>query len=180
RGRSSRRGKTAGRGHKGYGQHNGTVRLGFEGGQTPFYRRQPKHGFKNPFSVEYQTINLSKLKDFIARGKIDASQPIDMHTLWKSGAIDKIQNGVKLLGEGSADFDLPVRIEVSRASKSAIEAIEKAGGIVSCAYYDRVGLRALLKPEKFTTIPRRARPPNKQRPYYENPENRGYLAGFES
>ena len=81
------------------------------------------------------------------------------------------------ISQGSSWFQAKVDIEVSKASKTAIAAIEKQGGKVTCAHYNRLGLRVLLKPEKFEgrTIPRRARPPSKLMPYYTNPENRGYL-----
>lgn len=77
-------------------------------------------------------------------------------------------------------FSTPIDIEVSQASKSAIEAIESAGGKIVCAYYNRLGLRALLKPEKFLQngkpIPKRARPIPKAQEYYTKYENRGYLS----
>ena len=72
----------------------------------------------------------------------------------------------------------PSDIEVSRASKTAVKAIERQGGKITCAYYNKLGLRLLLKPEKFEgrRIPRRARPPSKLMEYYTSVENRGYLA----
>ena len=78
------------------------------------------------------------------------------------------QNGKK--------FKTPIDIEVSRASKSAIKAVEDAGGRITCVYYNKLGLRALLKPEKFDIIPRRARPKPKIIGYYKSFENRGYLS----
>lgn len=79
--------------------------------------------------------------------------------------------------QGADVFTSSVNIEVSRASKSAIEAVERNGGIITTAYYNKLGLRALLKPEKFRDrcLPRRALPGKKMMRYYLNPDNRGYL-----
>lgn len=90
----------------------------------------------------------------------------------------RIMDGVKLLGTGKTWFQANIDIEVSRASKTAIAAIERQGGKITCAHYNRLGLRVLLKPEKFEgqPIPRRARPPNDLMEYYVDPTNRGYLA----
>ena len=80
--------------------------------------------------------------------------------------------------QGTTWFQAKLDIEVSRASKTAIKAIERQGGKITCAHYNKLGLRLLLKPEKFEgrRIPRRARPPKKLMEYYTNVENRGYLA----
>eukprot|EP00118_Oscarella_pearsei_P011853 m.82906 g.82906 ORF g.82906 m.82906 type:complete len:176 (+) comp36313_c0_seq9:1176-1703(+) len=104
RGPGSGRGKTSGWGHKGQGQrHSGTKpRIGFEGGQTPFYLRVPKHGFRNKFRREFEPLNLSKLQLWIDSGRIDPGQPMNMYTLQKSGIIGpRISHGVKLLGSVS-------------------------------------------------------------------------------
>ena len=83
-----------------------------------------------------------------------------------------------LVWQGKTWFQANIDIEVSRASKTAIAAIERQGGKIACAHYNRLGLRVLLKPEKFEgqPIPRRARPPNDLMEYYVDPTNRGYLA----
>ena len=80
--------------------------------------------------------------------------------------------------QGTTWFQAKVDIEVSKASKTAIKAIERQGGKITCAYYNKLGLRLLLKPEKFEgkRIPRRARPNTKLMEYYTSVENRGYLA----
>ena len=79
--------------------------------------------------------------------------------------------------KGSEEFDVPLDIEVTRASKSAIEAIEKAGGTVTCVHHNRLGLRALLAPEKFEgRLPKMAKPPPKLMPFYLDFERRGYLS----
>lgn len=179
RGPGSGRGKTCGRGHKGQGQRNKKrVRVGFEGGQTPFYIRVPKHGFKNKFQTCYEPLNLNKLQYLIDSGRVDASQPINMHTLYWSGAVGKIEHGVKLLADGNDWFRSKVLIEVSKASSEAIKSVEKHGGSIVTAHYNRLGLQVLLKPWKFAgrPLPRRALPKKKLMAYYLNPENRGYLA----
>ncbi|EDO44563.1 predicted protein [Nematostella vectensis] len=177
----SGRGKTAGRGHKGQGQRGTKPRLGFEGGQTPFYLRIPKHGFKNKFEKVYEPLNLNRLQYLIDSGRLNPKEQITMHELWKTGAVGKIKDGVKLLGTGNEWFQAKVDIEVSKASKTAIEAIERQGGKITCAHYNKLGLRVLLKPEKFEgkPIPRRAHPPSKLLPYYSSVEHRGYLADAE-
>ena len=82
--------------------------------------------------------------------------------------------------KGNTWFESKVDIEVSKVSQSAIKAVERQGGKVVCAHYNKLGLRVLLKPEKWTEtgrpLPRRARPPSKLMAYYTNPRNRGYLA----
>merc|ERR1719223_1131373 len=87
-----------------------------------------------------------------------------------------IKHGVKLLAKGKERLRTPFKIEISRASNGAIEAIEKAGGEITTVHYNKLALRALLKPEKFDVIPRRARPPPKLMQYYTDYEKRGYLS----
>ncbi|RDD46357.1 39S ribosomal protein L15, mitochondrial [Trichoplax sp. H2] len=180
RGPGSGRGKTCGHGHKGQGQRNPSKpRLGFEGGQTPFYLRIPEHGFKNKFRKEYELVDLGKLQLMIDQGRINPKSPIDMKVLRDSGAVSKkITHGVKLLAKNSDKFNSKLDIEVSRATPLAISMIEQAGGKVTCAHYNKLGLRYLLKPERFIDRlpPRRARPKPKQMTYYTDPHTRGYLA----
>lgn len=167
RGIGSGRGKTAGRGHKGQKSRAGNHGLlGFEGGQAPMSRRYPKRGFNNPhsFVAEYQGVNVDRLMDFINAGRIDPTKTITMKTLRDCGCVrGRIVTGIKLLAGGSskARIDRPLHIEVADASKLAVELVEKAGGTVTSLYYNRLGLRALLKPERFETIPKRASPPPK-------------------
>lgn len=150
RGRSGRRPKTAGRGHKGTGQH-GNIAFWYQGGQTPIWRLLPKRGGRNKNTVQYVPLNLDRLKTVIESGKLDASHPINMRHLWKAGAINgsykfiaRDRWGIKLLSRGAEDFDIPIRLEVARASQGAIKAIEAAGGKITCKYYNKLGLRALL------------------------------------
>nr|XP_016474145.1 PREDICTED: 50S ribosomal protein L15 isoform X1 [Nicotiana tabacum] len=165
RGIGSGKGKTAGRGHKGQ-KARGTHKFGFEGGQTPLRRRLPKRGFKNPFSLEFQPVGLGKIAKLINAGKIDSSELITMKTLKDSAAIGKqIGDGVRLMGRGAEHIQWPIHLEVSRVTARAKAAVEAAGGTVRRVHYNKLGLRALLKPEWFEKkgrlLPRPARPPPK-------------------
>ncbi|KAI7983063.1 50S ribosomal protein L15 [Camellia lanceoleosa] len=167
RGIGSGKGKTAGRGHKGQ-KARGTMKFGFEGGQTPLRRRMPKRGFKNPFSLTFQPVGLGKIAKLINAGKIDSSELITMKTLKDAGAIGKqIRDGVRLMGRGAEHIEWPIHLEVSRVTVRAKGAVEAAGGSVRRVYYNNLGFRALLKPEWFEKkgrlLPRAARPPPKQR-----------------
>ncbi|KAH7861775.1 hypothetical protein Vadar_030776 [Vaccinium darrowii] len=167
RGIGSGKGKTAGRGHKGQ-KARGTMKFGFEGGQTPMRRRMPKRGFKNPFSLTFQPVGLGKIAKLINAGKIDSSELITMKTLKDTGAIGKqIRDGVRLMGRGSEHIKWPIHLEVSRVTIRAKAAVEAAGGSVRRVYYNNLGFRALLKPEWFEKkgrlLPKAARPPPKQR-----------------
>lgn len=165
RGIGSGLGKTAGRGHKGQ-KARGTMKFGFEGGQTPLRRRLPKRGFKNPFSLDFQPVGLGKIAKLINMGKIDSSELITMKTLKDAGATGKhIGDGVRLMARGSEQIKWPIHLEVSRVTVKAKEAVEAAGGSVRKVHYNKLGLRALLKPEWFAKkgrlLPKAARPPPK-------------------
>jgi large subunit ribosomal protein L15 len=114
-------GTTAGRGQKGQYARN-TVRPGFEGGQTPLFRRLPKIGFKNPFSVNVVTVNIEQLKNF------DAGSSVDVAALTSSGLVKGAFDKIKILGDGELDRALTVRAHAFSAR--AKEQIEKAGGTV--------------------------------------------------
>ena len=128
RGPSSGLGKTAGKGQKGQKSRSGVALAGFEGGQMPLYRRLPKRGFTNIFRKRYREINLSRVQSAIEAGKIDVSQPINLTVMQKAGLIKAPRDGVRLLAQGT--LNSKVVIEVSGASKSAIDAVEKVGGQV--------------------------------------------------
>ncbi|XP_074585245.1 uncharacterized protein LOC141841022 [Curcuma longa] len=167
RGIGSGKGKTAGRGHKGQ-KARGTMKFGFEGGQTPLRRLLPKRGFKNRFSLTFQPVGLGKIAKLINAGKIDSSELITMKTLKDTGAIGKqIEDGVRLMARGSEHIKWPIHLEVSRVTVRAKAAVEAAGGSVRKVHYNKLGLRALLKPEWFEKkgrlLPKPARPPPKQR-----------------
>uniref|UniRef100_A0A1D1Z780 54S ribosomal protein L10, mitochondrial n=1 Tax=Anthurium amnicola TaxID=1678845 RepID=A0A1D1Z780_9ARAE len=178
RGPASGRGKTCGRGHKGQKARGGNSkpRRGFEGGQTPLSRRFPKRGFHNPFKKTWAPLNLDRLQHWINNGRIDPSQPITMKHLLDSRCVRGVKDGVKLLADGKEHFKTPIIVEVSRASQQAMKTIESVGGKITCRYFNRLALRATIKPEKFWKIPKFAAP-MKQRDivWYSNPKNRGYL-----
>ncbi len=134
RGIGSGKGKTSGKGHKGQKARSGVAVRTFEGGQMPIYRRLPKRGFKNPTRVTFAELNLDGLQTALDSGKLDAASPIDGDVLAKAGVIRTGTAGLRLLGRG--EITSAVTIEVSGASKSAIAAVEKAGGKVVVAGAD--------------------------------------------
>jgi large subunit ribosomal protein L15 len=136
RGIGSGTGKTSGSGHKGQKSRSGVSLLGFEGGQMPLYRRLPKRGFNNPFSKDFSEINLSKLQTAIDAKRLDYKQPITDATLLASGLVSRSKDGVKLLAQG--EIKVKLDISVSRASKAAISAVEKAGGSVTLLNLEEV------------------------------------------
>ena len=129
RGIGSGMGKTGGRGGKGQTARSGVRIKGFEGGQMPLHRRLPKRGFRNTaFAVRLNELNLGKVQAAIDAGLIDANHAVDVETMVKAGLMRRKKGGVKLLGGG--EFKSKVDFSVFGASKSAVEAIEKAGGTV--------------------------------------------------
>ena len=129
RGIGSGMGKTGGRGGKGQTARAGVRIKGFEGGQMPLHRRLPKRGFRNtPFAVKLNEINLAKVQAAIDAKLIDANSPVDVAAMVKAGLMRRAKGGVKLLGDG--ELKSKVDFVVYRASKSAIAAVEKAGGSV--------------------------------------------------
>jgi large subunit ribosomal protein L15 len=129
RGIGSGMGKTGGRGGKGQTARTGVRIKGFEGGQMPLHRRLPKRGFRNtPFAVKLNEINLGRLQAAIDAGKLDAKSAIDVDAMVKAGLMRRAKAGVKILGGG--EFKVKAQFAVWGATKSAVEAIEKAGGSV--------------------------------------------------
>ena len=126
RGPGSGKGKTAGRGIKGQKSRSGVAINGYEGGQMPLYQRLPKRGFNKPNAKKYAVVNLGLIQKFIDAKKLDAKKDIDEDTLVASGLVRRKLDGVRVLGAG--DFSAKAKITVTGASKSAIEAVEKAGG----------------------------------------------------
>jgi len=127
RGIGSGAGKTGGRGGKGQTARSGVRIKGFEGGQMPMHRRLPKRGFKNTaFALKLNEVNLGKVQAAIDAGLLDAKAPVDAAAMIKAGLMRREKDGVKLLGNG--DFKAKADFSVWGASKSAREAIEKAGG----------------------------------------------------
>jgi large subunit ribosomal protein L15 len=171
RGIGSGLGKTAGRGHKGQKSRsgNGKPYPGFEGGQTPLFRKMRKHGFSNKlFSRQLTTVKLGELIHAIKLGRIDPTQTITAKHIFDSGLKRKIERGIKILGEGSEQLQFPLHLQVADVSESAREAIEATGGSVGLVFYDRISLRYTIKPEKFLLKPTFARPPPKLFYKYRN------------
>ena len=128
RGIGSGTGKTGGRGGKGQTARSGVRIKGFEGGQMPLHRRLPKRGFNNIFRLNFAEINLDRLQQAIDSKLIDAKETVNAESLVKAGVLRRAKDGVRLLGRG--EIKAKINIEVHGASKSAVEAVEKAGGTV--------------------------------------------------
>ena len=125
RGSGSGLGKTSGRGVKGQKSRSGVSINGFEGGQMPLYRRLPKRGFKNPFKLKIQNISFKMINKIIEKYKINPEQIIE-NELFDKKIFKRSKGNLKLLNVG--ELEKPINLQVSYASKTAIEAIEKFGG----------------------------------------------------
>ncbi len=129
RGIGSGKGKTGGRGGKGQTARSGVRIKGFEGGQMPLHRRLPKRGFKNTkFARKLNEVNLGRIQAAIDAGTLDAAAKIDAAALVKAGVLRRAKEGVRLLGAG--EIKAKLALAVFGASKSAVAAVEKAGGTV--------------------------------------------------
>ncbi len=123
RGRATGQGTTAGRGMNGQkSRSGGGVRLGFEGGQMPLYRRIPKRGFTNIWAKEYAEVNVETLNRF------DAGTEVTPELLKELGIVKQVKDGVKILGNGNLKKALTVKS--TKFTKTAVEKIESAGGKV--------------------------------------------------
>ena len=121
RGHATGQGTTAGRGMNGQNSRSGGgVRLGFEGGQMPLYRRLPKRGFTNIFGTQYEIVNIDDLNKF------EEGTTITPELMEEAGLIKQVKDGVKVLGNGNLDKN--VSVQAHKFSKTAIEKIESAGG----------------------------------------------------
>ena len=121
RGQGSGTGTTAGRGMNGQNSRSGGgVRLGFEGGQMPLYRRLPKRGFTNKWAKEYNEVNVKDLNKF------ENGAVVDAEALVACGLVKQLKDGVKVLGNG--ELEKAITVKAAKFSKSAAEKIEKAGG----------------------------------------------------
>lgn len=129
RGIGSGKGKTAGRGVKGQWARSGVALKGFEGGQMPLHRRLPKRGFNNIFRRDFNEVNLERLQTAIDAGKLDVNATIDVAALVQAGVLRRAKDGVRLLGNG--ELTSKISLSVAGASKSAVAAVEKAGGSVT-------------------------------------------------
>ena len=127
RGAGSGLGKTAGRGVKGQKSRSGVSINGFEGGQMPLYRRLPKRGFKNPFKIKTQNINFTMINTFIKKYNLNPKE-ITEDDLFNKKIFKRSKGNLKLLNIGQ--LENPTNLEVSFASKKAIEALAKLGGSI--------------------------------------------------
>ena len=128
RGIGSGKGKTAGRGQKGQKARSGVAIKGFEGGQMPLHMRLPKRGFNNIFAKDYAEVNLGQVQKLIDAGTLDAGAVIDHAALKEAGVARGGKDGVRLLGKG--ELSTKAQFKVAGASKSAVAAVEQAGGSV--------------------------------------------------
>jgi large subunit ribosomal protein L15 len=129
RGIGSGKGKTGGRGVKGQTSRTGVAVKGFEGGQMPLHRRLPKRGFHNIFRLDFNEVSLERIQTAIDAGKLDASKPVTEAALVAAGALRRVKQGVRVLGTG--ELKAKVTLEVAHATKTAVAAVEKAGGTVT-------------------------------------------------
>ena len=129
RGIGSGKGKTGGRGGKGQTARSGVAINGFEGGQMPIHRRLPKRGFHNANRVEYSILNLGELQRAVDDKRIKTGDSLNEASLVEAGLAKASLHGIKLLAKG--ELKAKLTIEVTKASKAAIEALEKAGGRVT-------------------------------------------------
>jgi large subunit ribosomal protein L15 len=131
RGPGSGKGKTGGRGIKGQKSRSGVAINGYEGGQMPLYQRLPKRGFNKPNRKSFAVVNLGIIQKFIDAKKLDTKAEITEDTLLAAGVVRRKLDGVRVLAKG--EFSAKVKLAVTGASKSAIEAVEKAGGSLTLA-----------------------------------------------
>ena len=128
RGIGSGKGKTGGRGVKGQKSRSGVAIKGFEGGQMPLHRRLPKRGFTNIFAKDFNIVSLGRVQVALDEGKLDAKASITVEALKAAGIVKRVKDGVRLLADG--ELKAAVTFEVAGASKTAVAAVEKAGGKV--------------------------------------------------
>ena len=131
RGPGSGTGKMGGRGIKGQKSRSGVAINGYEGGQMPLYQRLPKRGFNKPNRKSYAVVNLGLIQKFVDAKKIDAKKAITEDVLIESGLVRRKLDGIRVLAKG--EISAKMTIEVTGASKSAVEAVEKAGGSLTVA-----------------------------------------------
>lgn len=182
RGPASGKGKTSGRGQKGQ-KARGKVPKWYEGGQTPFYKRFPIIGFKRPHRKIYHDINLERIQDFWNTGRIplNPGETLTIKVMKDCGIISgTLKDGAKILANGKEDYNVPLSIEASKASLSAIRAIENLEQKFTAVYHSELGLKAHVDPDYFYLrkgyLPLQARPTHRRDiGYYSNPEKRGYL-----
>ncbi|KAI3389386.1 hypothetical protein SNEBB_001016 [Seison nebaliae] len=181
------RGGRVGAQHKGQRQRMSLPRLGFEGGQSPWYIKIPReyHYKDHHLRRHYQPLSLFQLQRLIDLNRLNINEPIDLSNLCNTKIIKVASEnryyGIELKDDGMDIFETPINIEVQQIeSEHVIAAIERSGGIVTCKYLDLASVSAASDPRKFfekgLPIPKVGIPPLNCLDYYRNPENRGYLA----
>lgn len=167
RGRGSGCGKTSGRGQKGQ-KARGSVRLGFEGGQTPLQKRLPKRNTYDRFAPCYRPVPLQRIQRLIDIGRLPQEGTINMAHLVHAGCIPTVKDGVILTG--LSNFKANVDIQVTEIEQEAAKCVLRGGGTVTLSWYNKLGLRVLIKPERWTKknlpLPKWARPPPKLKHRY--------------
>ncbi|MEP3346721.1 MAG: 50S ribosomal protein L15 [Litoreibacter sp.] len=131
RGPGSGKGKMGGRGIKGQKSRSGVALNGYEGGQMPLYMRLPKRGFNSRNKKSFAVVNLGMIQKFIDAKKLDAKGDITEDALIEAGIVRRKLDGVRILAKG--DITSKVTLTVTGASKTAVEAVEKAGGKLNTA-----------------------------------------------
>ena len=126
RGPGSGKGKMGGRGIKGQKSRSGVAINGYEGGQMPLYQRLPKRGFNKPNQKKFAVVNLGIIQKFVDAKKLDAKKAITEDVLVEAGIVRRKLDGVRVLAKG--EISAKLNLEVTGASKAAVEAVEKAGG----------------------------------------------------
>lgn len=178
-------GATGGRGRKGWKARHGKARPipAFTGGQTSLLKAFPKFGAASA-EPNLRILSLDTLQHWINLGRIDPDRKITIKEICSSGVCGKVKDGVVLLGNGLADFNAKVDIQVTRASQTAIEKIESLGallnpgGSISTVYHSREAIRAMLNPHKYSSVPEQCIPHSRALiARYIDPVRRGYLAG---
>lgn len=163
RGRGGGRGKTSGRGQKGQ-KARGSVRLGFEGGQTPLHKRLPKRNTFDYFARPLCPVNVDRLQRLIDIGRLPNTGLISIREMVQAGVVKSVKHGVILTGDGN--FQAPgVNVEVTETEPEAARAVIRGGGHVTLAWRNRLGISVLLRPGRWLDnnlpLPKWARPPPK-------------------
>ncbi|ENN77297.1 39S ribosomal protein L15, mitochondrial [Dendroctonus ponderosae] len=183
---------------RGRGQHGGDfhgegqrsrhnyMRLGYETGNNPFYLRFPREPYYKGHHLkrQYPPLSLLQLQKFVDLNRVDTAKPVDLVALLNTGlytiSVDQKHFGANLTDEGADIFQAKINLEVQWASELVIAAVERAGGVITTAYYDPHCLQAMCDTKKFfergMPIPRRMIPPPDAIEYYSSATNRGYLA----
>lgn len=151
----------------------------FESGRTPLYRRLPKwpEAWLSRQKKQYEFLNLSKLRYFIEKGRLDTRFPITQRHLYDSKCV-RVKNGVKLFNINDYPFPYKINIEVANADQSSIDTIKKVGGSITIIYMERVNLRAHIKPYKFEILPKTARPNLDSIHFLEKMKSRGCIVKY--